>query len=171
MLFRLTGLISFCLFAAIASAEVYKSIDEDGKVIYTDNPRGNQSLEKVDLPSVNSQPAIHVPPIDNTPKPEAIRPTIEIESPTSGTQVPTGQTEVLVSARIQPFLNANHRIRFIHNGKTIAKAARSSSLLLDNLHRGEHQISAQLTNKAGKVIARSKIVVFYVQRPKVKRGG
>ncbi|MGH1372229.1 MAG: DUF4124 domain-containing protein [Cellvibrionaceae bacterium] len=163
------GLLSFCLLATLAGAEVYKSIDEDGKVIYTDNPRGAQAAEKVDLPSINRQPAIHVPPVEKTEKPDIIRHSIAIVAPADGSQIPTGQANVQVLASVQPFFDARHRIRFIHNGKTAEKPSKSPRILLSSIHRGEHQVSAQIINKNGKVIASSKSVTFYVQRHSVNR--
>lgn len=168
MIGRITCLLWFYFLAAIVSAEVYKSVDEDGKVIYTDNPRGQQAIEKVELPSINSQPAIHVPPIENTQKAAATRYSIAIAAPASGAQIPTGQANVQVLANIQPFFDASHRIRFTHNGKSAGKPSKSPTLLLSNIHRGEHKVSAQLINKDGKVIARSKAVTFYVQRHSIK---
>ncbi len=166
---RIFCLLSFCLLATATQAEVFKSIDEDGNVIYTDNPRGQQAVEKVELPSINRQPAIHVPPIETTPKAAKLRHSITITAPVDGAQIPTGQSDVQVFVNIKPFFDAGHRIRFTHNGKTTGKASKSPALLLSNVHRGEHQVSAQLINKEGKVIARSKAVTFYVQRRSVNR--
>jgi Domain of unknown function (DUF4124) len=169
MIRRLALILTFCLLTPIAAAGVYKSIDENGKVIYTDNPHGNQAVEKVDLPRINSQPAIQVPAPVSTPKAAPVRHSIEIQSPRQGAQISTGQTEVRVFANITPHFNASHRVVFSHNGKVINKAAKSTSILLDQLHRGEHQISVKLIDKHGKVIARSKTVTFFVQRHSVNR--
>lgn len=169
MITRIFCLLSFCLLTVATQAEVFKSIDEDGNVIYTDNPRGQQAIEKVELPSINRQPAIHVPPIEKTQEAAKLRHSITITAPANGAQIPTGEPDVQIFANIKPFLNADHRIRFIHNGKISGKASKSPVLLLSSVHRGEHQISAQLVNKDGKIIARSKAVTFYVQRHSVNR--
>lgn len=42
-----------------AYSEIYKTVDENGNVVFTDNPKGNEA-EEVQLPEVNTQPATRI---------------------------------------------------------------------------------------------------------------
>ena len=70
---RLTRLLLLC-FPLLVSAQIYKHVDEDGNVTFTDTPPPNS--EKVDLPVSNT--AVPPPVISAPPPPEpapARRPT------------------------------------------------------------------------------------------------
>jgi uncharacterized protein DUF4124 len=52
--------IAALLTVAPAHAQVYKSVDEQGRVIYTDKP--SEGAKKIDLPSVTTMPGTKPPP-------------------------------------------------------------------------------------------------------------
>ena len=61
--------------AFYALAEVYRVVDEDGTVQYTDTPpAGDPTVESVDLPTINTQPGLQLPKstVKNEPKEEKI---------------------------------------------------------------------------------------------------
>ena len=53
-------LLCFTLFGLAAHAEIYKTVDEHGNTVYTDNPGHNDKAEPVDLPELNTQPPVSV---------------------------------------------------------------------------------------------------------------
>ena len=57
---RLAGLLAVVGIAAtsyIVADSVYKSVDENGKVTYSDAPTGKK-IDPVDLPQINTAPAV-----------------------------------------------------------------------------------------------------------------
>lgn len=161
--------VVFCLsFAAVA--EVYKTVDEDGKVIFTDNPRGKKHVEKVDLPPVNSQPALQVPERPkNTEHAPNFKPVLLIKSPQQGAQIPTGQYEIPVSISARPALKDGQTIQMLINGEPFGTPQTSTEFVLKDVFRGAHQLSAQLRSPKGAVIATSASVTIFVQRHRVAR--
>ncbi len=152
------------LFTTIAAADVYKSIDEDGHVIYTDNPHGKQQVEKVDLPSVNSQPAIPITPPQKTNKPATTQYRLSIVSPANESHIPPGQSEITVSVKLQPKMNSEQRIQLFLNNKAFGPASKSPNIRLSDIYRGEHQLTAHLQDSKGKTLAQSSPITLYVKR-------
>ena len=151
--------------APLVSGEVYKHIDEQGKVTYTDKPGPDDKNSKiVDLPPINEQPAIQVSPPKSKPKPQ--NPTqyrISILSPTDGTHVHRGQQTLNITVEVTPLVPEGAKIRLL-NGKDILAESESTQFTLSELYRGTYSLSAALINPKGKVIARSSARTFYVHR-------
>lgn len=150
---------------------IYKSVDEDGNVVYTDNPKGKKEVEKVDLPTINTQsptPVVNRPVAeDELGIPKSYR--VSIRQPTDGTQIPTGQTDIQVSVSLTPRLQKGHKVQAYLNGKAFGPSSTSPSLTLKEVYRGEHSLSAAVVDGAGKVISRSDTITIYVQRHSAPR--
>jgi len=169
MIRRLALTVTLCLLASLALAEIYKSIDENGKVIYTDNPRGNQKIEKVDLPAVNSQPATPILQKKSAPEAKATKTSLVIVSPANNAQIPTGQFEIPVRITVQPKLAKGQRIQLMLNDKAFGQPTTQMNTVLRNVFRGEHQLSAALLDNKGRVLTKSSAITLYVQRQTVNR--
>ena len=76
------------------SAEIYKTVDEHGNVVYTDNPKGKKA-EEVKLQRTNIQPPVKVTSKPaSKPKRKQGAPgsyTLSINSPSDGSHIPPGQ--------------------------------------------------------------------------------
>ena len=151
------------------AADIYKTVDEDGNIHFTDNPKAEKA-EAVKLKSINTQPAV-IPrdqrdSADNTPeKPEATNNyQLSIEHPADGSLLTQGQQTLNVSVAISPALDSAHRLQATLNGAPFGPSSRSTSLELNGFYRGTHQLAVQVVNKKGKVLAKSKAVTLHVQR-------
>ncbi|GAA5315779.1 MAG: DUF4124 domain-containing protein [Candidatus Pelagadaptatus aseana] len=161
-----------CGIALIAQAEIYKTVDENGNVVFTDNPKGNKA-EEIKLPEVNTQPATRItvklsPPkeeeTDKDKKPEKY--TITLESPANETTVTMGQLTLTSSVAISPALAEEHSVQFYIDGKPSGKPSQATSHTFGQLYRGAHKIHAAILNKKGKVLKKTKAVTIYVHRAK-----
>jgi hypothetical protein len=156
-----------------AYSEIYKTVDENGNVVFTDNPKGNEA-EEVQLPEVNTQPATRItiklsPPkeeeaTDKKQKPEKY--TITLESPAHETTVTMGQMSISSSVSISPALAEEHSVQFYMDGKPSGKASHATSHTFGQLYRGAHKIHAAILNKKGKVLKKTKAATIYVHRAK-----
>ncbi len=156
-----------------ALAEIYKQVDERGNVTYTDTPSDRQETEKLDLPTLNTQPALPTPERvepkqqqDDTPD---VSYRVHINAPAEGTQVPMGQSEIPVSLSIQPGLKEGFSIQILLNGQPFGEEHFSNFLILRDVYRGEHQLEAIILDASGQEIARSDSVTIYVQRSSIPR--
>ncbi|TNE91371.1 DUF4124 domain-containing protein [Porticoccus sp.] len=163
---RLIALTLACTIAQPALAEVYKTVDEDGNITYTDNPTAKEGkVEEVKLPAINTQPAL---------KTKAEKPKksdtgngykeVSILSPAQDATIPPGQLNVVVQVFMEPALQPGHRIQLFHNGQPYGEAAYATSFSIDELIRGEHNVQVRVIDTKGNSVATSDKVTFFVKR-------
>lgn len=154
--------ISLTLLAP-AFAEVYRSVDADGNVAYTD--RASPDAEKIRIDKVQTIPAgpddfKYTPP----EKPDVGNYTkLEIVNPKNN-HVFTGNTgEVNVSVAITPALRDSDSFIFYMDGQKKGDS-RSKSFQMTNLDRGTHTVNVDVVNQDGKSLKSSAAVSFTVKR-------
>ncbi len=148
-------------------AEIYRSVDEDGNVIYSDQELPNGEL----IPT----------PTDNTvtmPKPEARAPVEEedenptvnyhafsIASPENNAVIRNNAGNITVNLSIDPPLKVStgDYIRLYLDNEELRSKLTSSSTQLSNISRGTHTLKAELSNASGKTL-KSASVQFYLKR-------
>lgn len=147
------------------SADIYKTVDQNGNVVFTDDPKGSKA-EKIELPTVNTQP----PQATETARqPRAIdEPSrnyrLAVTSPAGNTQIPPGQRSLNLQVSTSPGLSEAHRLQATLNGVGHGPAGQSGSLTVNNLYRGTHQLGAQVLDADGNVLSRTSGVTIHVQR-------
>ena len=149
------------------SADVYRTLDEDGNVIYTDKPSTDAEKIRIDEIQTISPPAVkdfkYKPPAKAV---ESIYTKLEVVNPAND-QVFTGGTgDVTVSVLVQPALNTalGDRLILYMDGKKQADST-STSFAFTNLDRGTHTTKVDVVNKDGKSLKSSVPVSFTIHRP------
>lgn len=151
--------------ATVSAQGVYRVVDENGNVTYTDNP-GDKPAEKVEAqepnvvqgttPVIRPQPS----PIDgDVPKKYKVK----IVQPESEAHLNADQRELTISVSTDPALHEKHRVQIVDNGA--AQDISGTSLTVKNLNRGTHSYVAQVVNEKGKVLGTSGTVTVYVHHP------
>ena len=110
------------LASSIASAQVYRTTDSDGNVIFTDTPPPG-GAEEVKLNPTNTTPATE---IASPPEPVAeeseeeseqeIEYSIRISAPADGSTIPMGIGSFTVIAAVSPGLEEGETLQLIMNG-------------------------------------------------------
>ena len=159
-------LLLFCIsltFLTPAFAAVYRSVDADGNIVYTDKP--SQDAEKIKIDNVQTVPAgpddfKYTPP----EKPDLGNYTkLEIVTPENN-HVFTGNTgDVTVSVAIKPALRESDSLIFYMDGQKKGDS-RSQTLQMTNLARGTHTVKVDVVNGDGKSLKSSAPVTFTVKR-------
>ncbi len=87
----------------------------------------------------------------------------DIVSPKNN-QTIQNDNEVTVSLKIKPGLNTaeNHSIWMLVNGKPVIKNTQSLSFKVEGLERGANELQAQIRDKNGKIVVRSRTAVIFV---------
>jgi len=156
---------------AAAAADIYKTVDKQGRVIYTDKPSGDQPAEKVDLPPVNT-----LPPESRTnqPRPTINKPAqqqpydIQIVSPKNNATLTAEQRDLGIAIALDRPLESNHWLLFFMNGELLEET-RSNSVFIEEITRGSHTIYVEVIDNKGASLGVSETVVVNVMRPIVKR--
>jgi len=169
----LTSFLTVVLvFANIAGAVLYKGVDAEGKVIYSDQPFTD--AEKFTPPPISVMDAAKVK-VEETKaveeKPAEFKYiNFDIVSPKNN-QTIQNAFEVAVSLRIRPELNLaeGHNIWMLMNGKPVMKNLQSPSFKIEGLERGANELQAQIRDKNGKVVVRTRTTVIFVHQASVFR--
>lgn len=152
-----------CLAAGTMAAEVYKVVDENGNVTYTDSPPRNGNAEKIELPEGN-----RLPPTIVRQRPPSREPTdnpdyrLRITSPPDGFHLNPGMWNLNIQVSVDPPLLPDHELQITDNGKII-----EGTTLENIVVRGTHVIQARIVDEQGSTISRSAPIEVYVHRPTV----
>ena len=148
-------IISLILLTVIdfAVAEtVYKTVDENGNIIFTDKPsKDAEEIKLQELQTIkNPNPAkyTHKPKQDNKDKGKLYK-TFLVSNPADGAGLRSNSGNVTVSVSLEPPLRPSHQIIISMDGKEVSSGS-VSSVSLQNVERGTHNIAASVVDGNGK---------------------
>ena len=171
----IAAIILALLAASAAAQNIYKTVDEDGNVVYTDAPP-TEGAKPMDLPPITVADPYEVPVAADTPDGEkdavttVYYPDLSFVSPISEEHFwGTGGSFTAQLASSQT-LAGDHQVRFSLDGQ---EAGTTSSFFMqfNGIDRGEHTVSAEILDAGGKVLARAAPVTFYMRQQSVLRNG
>ena len=160
--------------ACYTIAEVYRVVNADGTVTYTDNPpAGDPTVEAMELPTINTQPALQMPAItrkaeDKEGKGFAGYSQISIASPARGATIPPGYEQIPVKVSTEPGLQQGHLIQLIFNGKPYGPLSSSTSFSISPIIRGEHSIQAKILDSNNDIVGQSGTTTVHVKRHSIQ---
>lgn len=167
-IFILAGLLAASL---VAAEGAYKWVDEDGVIHYSDKPR--TGAEVVDLTGYTRDTGARLTsnlPTSAADAPEEPEQAFRYESLSVAAP---GPEETLwniggtlnVSLAVSPGLQNGHQVRVHFDGQP--RMVTGSSFTIEEVHRGVHNIQAEIIDETGKLMIRSKPNRFYVQQNSV----
>lgn len=160
------------LFAFAANAGFYKGLDEDGNVVYSDKPFEN--AEKITPPPITVMDATKVKPKAEATEEQAPAEfkytQFDIVAP-KNEQTIWNEPDLYVKLKLTPALNTEekHSIWLLMDGKPLVKNSQSLSLPIGRSDRGAHQLQAQVRDKDGKIIVRTRPVLVHIKNTVVPR--
>ena len=174
MQLRRLVLLTTLFVSGLAAAQVYKWVDEDGVVHFSDQPR--PGAEEVELPRSPT------PPSDQPVRPAAAATAASAAPVAQQDQDPGYQSLQVVSPgpeetlwniggtldvrlALQPALQPGHQLRLYFDGAV--RTVPDTTIQLDEVYRGEHTIQAEVVDAAGELQIRSEGHRFYVQQTSV----
>ncbi len=170
MLHKLTAATVFGMLIGVsAHAELYKKIDEQGNITYSDVPSGTAKPVKPPGLSTYGTPAQHKqstkkPP--DTAKPAAANYTaLAITSPAHDETLRDNSGAVAVKVSVVPQLDtqAGHTLVVLLDAKSAAQA-QAAEVSLHEVERGAHTLKVQVTDASGRVLKESAEISFQLHR-------
>ncbi len=160
-------LLALCALSAVFADTLYKWVDDQGNVHYSDKPQPGATKVHLPKPTTYSPPTVDVstPPPSAHPQPITGYTSFEIGSPTPD-QVFWNVQSITVTLSAQPGLHQGDQVSITLDDKTVGPAE-SMTASFDNLDRGEHTVHATLTETDGSTMV-AKPVTFYIQKGTVK---
>ncbi|MDX1433895.1 MAG: DUF4124 domain-containing protein [Gammaproteobacteria bacterium] len=162
-------LIALALASGAAQAEkVYKVIQPDGTVEFTDDPRPGETATEVKVEPLNTTPPLATPAQEaglesSTTSSGQTYSEFRITSPDDNAALRVNNGNVDVDLALEPPLRSGDTIDIMLNG-TVVGGGKQTAITLSNVDRGSHTVQAVVKNGAGEVVARSNTVSFSLQR-------
>jgi hypothetical protein len=150
-------LIGLMLFSMLAQATVYKWVDKDGKVHYSDEPQPNAQVVELKDKTLN-QIALPLPKTDSNNASQAIESVqyqVNITSPTEEETVRDNNGDFEVIATITPELKSQYLMALRLDGKLVGQPQIGGTFKLKDIDRGEHILVVDAMTQNGKVFASS----------------
>lgn len=154
------------------SAQIYRTTDEQGNVVFTDKPPATStSAEPVELPPTNTTPATEVrprpKPVAPTQEPEGNDISVAITIPANETTIPMGPGNFAVNVEVEPSLGRGASLQLYMDGIPWGDPQQGNSWALSNVFRGAHDITVAVVDEQGQHLASSDPVRVYVLRPSI----
>lgn len=148
-------------------SQVYKSVDSDGNVSFSDEPKNNgEKIKVLSLPVINITPPPNSPTSQAPAKSETDSPynQLKITSPQEDENI-WNQPVITVQVMPQPGLKKNHIVVIMLDG--IALPGKGLSRPMENLNRGTHTLSSHIKDSEGKIVKKAVPVQFHVHKASV----
>lgn len=166
----------------LAFASIYKSVNPNGSIIFSDIPSSNSSEISLNQINIATQSQTSTSTSDSseqqnteqqqsaasktTTMPMATSTnytSIEINSPTNETTF-QNQQSITVTVQVAPDLAKEDNVQLILDGAIYGKPQHSLSFTIDNLARGTHTIQAVIIDAQQNRQKTSQSVTFYIHQ-------
>ncbi len=164
--------VMIVLLAQVAAADVYKTVDKDGNIKYTDKP-STEKAEKLELREINTvpgaQPLPQSDPVDSyNSQPAALNYQIGIISPRSDVTIPVGQRDLAIAINLNPALQQGHLLVYFMNGELLEETT-MNNIIVKDVPRGTHTLVVEAIDANGRSLGTSPPVIVNVIRPVIKK--
>jgi len=160
ILLNTTSLLFFGQIGCINANTVYKSQDNHGKTIYSDQPMPNSqaiTLPKTPEPQtpepiapITTQPPHLQPPTPSAPPANIKHYKVVMMHPKTEAVFTNEINEIEVKLFLEPDLHPNDRIQLKSNGQALGGFQESTTFQIQRLPRGQYDLQAFIINKSGK---------------------
>jgi hypothetical protein len=165
------------LWAGLAQAEVYKSTNADGEVIFSDQP--SPGAEQVQLPEL---PTYSAPPVrtpsrtsgaGQKPAVQSLYQSMMFTAPEDDATVRNNLGALSAAVSLQPALKTRlgHRIQYYLDDAPQGTPVTSTSIGFTDLDRGSHRLSASVVDARGNAIISTDTVIFHLHRESINFPG
>ncbi len=160
------------LAASAAPAQVYRWVDADGVVHYSDTPQ--PGAEEMQLPeSPAAAPGSAFEPLqrprrtsgDEAPQPFAYE-ALRVVAPAAEETLWNIEGRLTVRLDLQPSLRSGDQVRVYFDGRAIP--TNGLQLELDEVWRGTHNLQAEVVDAQGQLLIRSEPIRFYVHQTSIQ---
>ena len=174
--FRLAALplvaLTAILASSLCSAEIYKYVDKDGNVVFTDKPgKGREQMHLAPLPTIslpkgNASAQKTAPPPKT--KPGETYSKLLFTSPADNSAFWSGSGNFVISVEAKPPLRNGDKFKLALDGKVLGTNS-SGAFPVKHINRGTHRASLSVVNAKGQIIQSGPSITFTVHRPSVIR--
>ena len=158
-----SGLLALLLALPASAQEIYRVVDEDGNVTYTDQ-KPSDDAEPMELPDLNVLEGEEGEAALAGGDTSAPSMNFRIERPADNAVITTGSEQLDVVMGIAIDVPPTARIVLVLDGRELA-AVRSLEAVIPTPPPGEHRLFARLETPSGRVLATTNPVTFTTVAP------
>jgi hypothetical protein len=157
-------LLLFTCLAAVAADDkkVFVTVDKNNNLVFSDSPSPGATQVTVKDTATAMLPTS--PGVSTAVVQESTTFEVAISKPEQQGTVRENSGTVYVSGQIKPMFAQGLRVKLYLDGKQVAGPTGNANFILHNVDRGEHQLTLELLDQSGKVIATSPVTTFYLHR-------
>ncbi len=147
------------------AAGLYKHVNPDGSVEFTDFPRSTQDKPVILSPMSTFTPT-PVPPVRSTPQKTAGTTqytAANITSPANEATIRDNTGKLTIKTSVTPSLQPGHKIVLLNNGEKKGEST-TGFFELNNVDRGAHILTIQVQDSTGKTLISSQAVTVFLHR-------
>lgn len=161
--------------APVAATEIYRSVNEDGVVEFSDRPGAGREPVEVD-PAIGAEPApapdgeraLERPGEDSSatlPEEAAAEvvdyDTLVITSPEHDQAFYRNQPDLPVQVNLEPELAEDHAFVAWLDGQRVDQRFATPAFSIEPVHPGEHQLRVAVVDDEGEIQIESETITFY----------
>lgn len=167
------GFAIILLLAQTVQADVYKSINADGEVVFTDVPTAG--AEPVELPGLSTyEPAPVVVKygralVEGDAQDDAVYKSLKIISPEDDATIRDNQGIANLTLALEPALltKSGHQIQYFLDGKAYGKPLPRLSRTYRDIERGTHTLSAAVIDVEGTTLVSADPVTIHLHKTSI----
>lgn len=161
-------LILLSLITSLKAAEqkkLYKRIDSNGKVYYSDTPQEGAEevqIKPLSTTEIKATPLIKIKkaPVEDV-KPDFYQ-NLSIISPADDTEIRNNAAQATLTASVQPAVDKEHRVQFFIDGKQVSQDSQALTITVNELDYGTHIAQVKIVDAEGTVLKTSAQSKFYL---------
>ncbi|MBK1701257.1 hypothetical protein CKO22_10065 [Thiococcus pfennigii] len=174
---RTISLLCLLCTAVAAAAGIYRWIDDDGRVTYSDRPA--PGAEPVATPIPPDRTRVQPAAASDEAAPSAVTTleadagpfeAFEIATPDDGAVV-RGDGSLDVGLLLVPALAPGERLRVVVNEVAVRGDQPGTQMRLQGLALGTHRLRAEILDEAGAVLARTATISIHIRPPQPQADG
>ena len=168
----ITVFLLMMLSAGAAAAEVWRWVDENGVMHFSDRP--HPGAERVELAPAQTFTAPALPPRRQPASREASESAsaysrVSIVSPEAGEMFWNIGGQLTVQVALEPQLISGHELRIFLDGNRVEGVPQGPvQFTIGEVWRGEHTLRAAIFDAGGRELASSEAITFYVQQTSIQ---
>ncbi len=164
-----------CLLGVASADSIYKWVDAQGNVHYGDEPGQSSAKKMKQLPGLStyaprpikverSEPMKEQGKATVPEKPAVNYRSISIVKPEDGETIRSNPGTVEIFIALAPSLGKTDHIRVVLDGNPVPGQFKKSVVQIENVNRGEHQLSVAVYNSRGRKLLGSASHTFYLHK-------
>ncbi len=163
--------LSLAIASAQGLAAIYKTIDENGKVVFSDKPP-KPDADELELGQINIIPALKLPSRlrdrGTSPTPDDRYEALSITRPRHDQSIRENAGNLTIALSISPAINLATRDQIVvtMDGREIARGT-DTRINLSSVPRGTHTLNARIENPEGKKLIAADGIEFHMMRSSV----